>query len=99
MILLTFQLRIVWQIDCLTKSSAKADNLITTVKTWRLLEVDVYPNFRTLIEHKAFLSTWSRTFMHTKDTHVFFLDASKISLTNFTRRTIPCDVCENVNGF
>ena len=43
--------------DCLTKASAKADNLIQTVKTVRLLEVDVHPNFRTLMEHKAFLST------------------------------------------
>ena len=49
--LLTFPLRIVWQI-VLTKSSAKADTLITAVKTMRLLEVDVHPNFRTLMEHK-----------------------------------------------
>ena len=35
--------------DCLTKSSTKADNLITAVKTIRLLEVDVRPNFRTLM--------------------------------------------------
>ena len=30
--------------DCLTKSSPKADNLITAVKTVRLLEFDVHPN-------------------------------------------------------
>ena len=35
--------------DCLTKSSATADNLITLLNTGRLLEVDVHPNFRTLI--------------------------------------------------
>ena len=34
--------------DCLTKASTKADNLITTVKTGRLLDVDIHPNFRTL---------------------------------------------------
>ena len=34
---------------CLTKLSAKADNLITAVQTVRLLEVDVHPNFRTLM--------------------------------------------------
>ena len=33
----------------LTKLSAKADNLITAVQTVRLLEVDVHPNFRTLM--------------------------------------------------
>ena len=53
MILLTFQVRIVCQI-CLTKSSAKAHNLITAVNTGWLLEVGVHPNFRTLMEHKAF---------------------------------------------
>ena len=38
--------------DCLTKASANADNLITAVKTGRLLDTDVYLNFRTLMEHK-----------------------------------------------
>ena len=52
--------------DCLTKASAKGDNLITAVKTGDLLEVDFHPNFRTLMEHKAFLSAWCRTFMHTR---------------------------------
>ena len=52
--------------DCLTKALAKADNLITAVKTGRLLDVDIHPNFRTLMEHKAFLSTRCRTFMHTR---------------------------------
>ena len=39
--------------DCLTKASAKADNLITAVKTGRLLDVDIHPVFRTLMEQKA----------------------------------------------
>ena len=65
---------------CLTEASAKADNLITAVKTGRLLEVDIHPYFRTLMEHKAFLSTWCRTFMHTREKEVFFLNALKISL-------------------
>ena len=34
---------------CLTKLSVKADNLITAVQTVRYLEVDVRPNFRTLM--------------------------------------------------
>ena len=43
--------------DNLTKSSAKVNNLITAVKTVRLLEVGIHSNFRTLMEHKTFLST------------------------------------------
>ena len=73
-ILLTFQLRIVWQIF-LTKS--KADVLITAVKPGRLLEVEVHPNVRTLTEHEAFLSSWCRAFMH-KGENVFFLNALQI---------------------
>ena len=57
--------------DCLTKSSAKAGNLITAVKTVRILEVDVRPNFRTLMEHKDFLCTWCRTFMHARVEKMF----------------------------
>ena len=68
--------------DCLTKASAKADNLIT---------VDSHPDFRTLMEHKAFLSTWCRTFMHTREKEVFFLNTLKISCTNSPRRTISSD--------
>ena len=71
--------------DCLTKSLAKADTLITAVKTVRLLDVDVHPNFRTLMEHKAFLSTWRKTFMHIREKTVFFLNASKISLSPASR--------------
>ena len=66
--------------DCLTKASAKADNLISAVKRGRLLDVDIHPDFRTLMEHKAFLSTWCRTFLHTRDKEVFFLNSLKISL-------------------
>ena len=66
--------------DCLTKASAKADNLITAVKRGRLLDVDIHSHFRTLMEHKTFLSTWCRTFMHTRDKEVFFLNSLKISL-------------------
>ena len=65
--------------DCLTKASAKADNLITSGTRGRLLDVDTHPDFRTLMEHKAFLSTWCRTFM-TKEKRFFFLNTLKISL-------------------
>ena len=86
--------------DCLTKPSAKADNLITAVKTGRSLDVDTHPIFGTLMEHKAFLSTCCSTFMHTQEKDVFFLDVFEdVSGTNSTRRTVPCDVCENSHVF
>ena len=72
--------------DCLTKAPAKADNLIAAVKTGKLLEVDIYPNSRTLVEHKAFLSTWCRTVMHKKEKDVFFLNALRISLAPTPRK-------------
>ena len=40
--------------DCLTKASAKADYLITAVQTGKLLDVNIHPFFRTLMEHEAF---------------------------------------------
>ena len=69
---------------------------VTVVKTRRLLDVDIHTDFRTLMKHKAFLSTWCRTCMHTMEKDVFFLNAMKIApRTNATRRTISCDVCGN----
>ena len=44
--------------DCLTKHSAKPDNLIEAVETGRLPFVDNHPLYRTLIKHKAFLVEW-----------------------------------------
>ena len=66
--------------DCVTKASAKADNLITAVQTGILLDVDIHHVLRTLMEHKAFFSTWCRTFMYTREKDVFFLNALKNSL-------------------
>ena len=66
--------------DCVTKASAKAENLITAVQTGKLLDVDSHPDFRTLMEHKAFLSTWCNTILHTREKEVFFLNTLKISL-------------------
>ena len=64
--------------DCLTKASAKADNLIKVVKIGRLLDVGILPNFRTPTAHKAFLYTWCRTCMHTREKDIFFLNALRI---------------------
>ena len=44
--------------DCLTKGSAKPDELVRAVETGLLQEVDLHPNFRTLIKHRAFLTEW-----------------------------------------
>ena len=66
--------------ECLTKASAKADNLITVVQTGTLPDVDIHLDFRTLMEHKAFLSTWCKTFLHTREKEVVFLNTHKISL-------------------
>ena len=66
--------------DCLTKASAKADNLITAVKTGELVEVDFHPHLTTVMEHMAFLSTWCGTFMQTKENAVFFLNDLKVPL-------------------
>ena len=82
--------------DCLTKTSVKADSLITAVEAVRFLEVDVHPNFRTLMEHKAFLSTWCRTLMFTREKNVSFLKAFKFSLTSSTSRTISCNVFDEL---
>ena len=78
--------------DCLSKASAKADNLIAAVQTRKLLDVDIHPNFRTLVEHKAFSSTWCRTLMHTTEKEVCFLNTLKISLAQ-TLQEGPFEVC------
>ena len=63
--------------DFLTKASAKADNLITAVRT----------DFRTLTEHKTSFSTWCRTSMNTREKDIFPDCFEDFSHTNFTRRT------------
>ena len=45
--------------DPLTKHSAKPDQLIQSIETGQLEQVDVHPPFRSLLKHKAFLVTWS----------------------------------------
>ena len=66
---------------CLTKVSAKAENLITAIKSVRLSDVDIQPNFRALMEHMTLLSTWCRTLMHTREKKFSFLNSLKISLS------------------
>ena len=44
--------------DCLTKQSAKSDELRKAVETGSLIDVDMHPAFRTLLQHRAYLSEW-----------------------------------------
>ena len=44
--------------DALTKFSAKPDTLLKAVDTGLLPEVDTHPPFRTLLKHRAYLTTW-----------------------------------------
>ena len=65
--------------DCLTKASATADHLITAVKTEELLEVDIHPNFRILMEHKEFLLHCGGR-LCTQKKNVLVWNALKVSL-------------------
>ena len=44
--------------DCLTKSSAKPDVLIKAINQGVLPNIDMHPEFRSLLKHKAFLVAW-----------------------------------------
>ena len=44
--------------DSLTKASARPDQLIKAVIAGNLLQIDVHPSFRSLIQHKAYLVNW-----------------------------------------
>ena len=44
--------------DPLTKHSAKPDELVRSIETGTLRQVDTHPPFRTLVKHKAFITEW-----------------------------------------
>ena len=44
--------------DPLTKSPAKPDQLVKTIETGVMENVDVHPPFRSFLKHKAFSSQW-----------------------------------------
>ena len=64
--------------DCLTKASAKANNLITAVKTGRLLDVDTHPGFTTLVQ--GFLTYLIQNIHAHKGQGCSLLDCPKKSL-------------------
>ena len=41
-----------------TKHTAKPDELVRSIETGTLRQVDVHPPFRTLVKHKAFITEW-----------------------------------------
>ena len=91
MILLTFKSQKCFA-DCLTKASAKADNLITAVNTRKLLDVDIHPHSRTLMEHKAFLSTWCENIFAHKGEGSFLPGHSQdLSCTKLTKKDLSSD--------
>ena len=82
--------------DGLTKASAKADNLRTAVQTGNSLDVDIHPDFRTLLEDKAFLSTWCKNISaHTGERSLLPEHSQDLHCTNSPRRTFSGDVCGN----
>ena len=44
--------------DPLAKHTAKPDELVRSIETGTLRQVDVHPPFRTLVKHKAFITEW-----------------------------------------
>ena len=44
--------------DCLTKASANCKNLVDSVMSGDIKEIDSHPAFRSLMEHKAFALAW-----------------------------------------
>ena len=68
--------------DCLTKHSAKPDNLIKAVETGILPNVDAHPPFRTLTEHKAYLSQWLNTHIFCEEPISSFFSEPISSLTD-----------------
>ena len=71
---------------------------MTAVKTGKLLEVDVHPNFGTLMSHKAFFLVYMVQDVYAyKREECSILECFKgISCTTSTRRNISCDVCEKI---
>ena len=85
--------------DCLTKASANADNLITAVKTGRLADVDIHPSFSTHGAQGLLVYMVQNIHAHKREGCFLPERSEDFSRTNSTRRTIPCDVCENSHTF
>ena len=77
-----------WQLaDCLTKSSIKPDTIIQSAETGILPYVDASPEFRRLLQHKAYLVHWCAHNLKTCPTMLSFLgeDVSEYVQAHFSR--------------
>ena len=59
--------------DPLTKSSAKPDQLVRSIETGVLENVDAHPPFRSLLKLKAFLGHWVADYMNDARQAVTFM--------------------------
>jgi len=59
--------------DRLTKSTSRPDQLVSSITTGKLEQVDVHPPFRSLLTHKAFLTTWVIETLHEPHNVLAFL--------------------------
>ena len=59
--------------DCLTKQSAKSDELRKAVENGVLRDVDMHPAFRTLLQRGAFMIEWVRLHLDPSATFSYVL--------------------------
>ena len=79
--------------DCLTKASAKVGNLISAVRTGKLLDVDIQ-EFKNTCGTQGLLVHLVQNIHAHKGEGCFLLEHSQdLSYTNSPRRTISGDVC------
>ena len=57
--------------DCLTKHSAKPENLVNAIKTGTLPTIDNHPNFRSLMQHRSYVTNWCNCFLSRKEGELF----------------------------
>ena len=80
--------------ECLTKPSAKADNLITAVQTGRLLDVDIHLFFYTPNGAQGLLVNLVQDiFAHKGEGSLLPEHSQGLSCTDSPRKTISGDVC------
>ena len=75
--------------DCLTKASAKPENLIKAMETGRTTDLDVHPPFNSLVQNKAFWAAWLvRTIVDRAGDVVSLLDVPmQMSITQYYMAT------------
>ena len=87
MVLLTFQLKIIWEIR-FHEVTGKGRQIDHSSENGRLLHVDIHQYYWTVVKYKAFLSNCCGTFMHTWEKDITYESVLVICLTPSTRRTL-----------